>query len=78
MKLFVNEKEKEFEKDAVTLKDLLLQSGVEQPETVVVQLNGEFVNQGKYNEICLKEDDKVDFIYFVGGGANERHNHQNT
>ncbi|TYB32971.1 MAG: sulfur carrier protein ThiS [Flexistipes sinusarabici] len=75
MKLFVNDEEKHIEKDALLLHDLLLENGVENPDTVVVQLNGEFVEKGSYRKTYAKENDKVDFLYFVGGGRYERFNY---
>ncbi|AEI14258.1 thiamine biosynthesis protein ThiS [Flexistipes sinusarabici DSM 4947] len=75
MKLFVNDEEKHIEKDALLLLDLLLESGVENPDTVVVQLNGEFVEKNSYQKTYVKENDKVDFLYFVGGGIYERFNY---
>jgi sulfur carrier protein len=36
---------------------------------VSVQLNGEFVSRDDYESVSLKEDDEVDFLYFMGGGG---------
>jgi sulfur carrier protein len=32
-------------------------------------LNGEFVERANYGNASLKENDEVDFLYFMGGGA---------
>ena len=42
---------------------------VENPEMVSVQVNEEFAEREDWERIQLKEDDKVDFLYFMGGGA---------
>ena len=42
---------------------------LQQPEMVSVQVNEEFVDPNEWESIQLKEDDRVDFLYFMGGGA---------
>ena len=42
---------------------------VENPEMVSVQVNEEFAEREDWDSIQIKEDDKVDFLYFMGGGA---------
>lgn len=48
---------------------LIKLNNVEQPEMVSVQVNEEFVDRDEWNSIQLKENDEVDFLYFMGGGA---------
>ena len=40
-----------------------------QPEMVSVQVNEEFAEREDWESIQLKEGDKVDFLYFMGGGT---------
>ncbi|MBQ9671684.1 MAG: sulfur carrier protein ThiS [Prevotella sp.] len=42
---------------------------VENPEMVSVQVNEEFAERDDWDNIQVKEDDKVDFLYFMGGGC---------
>jgi sulfur carrier protein len=35
---------------------------------VSVQLNDEFVDRNNFSSTVLKENDKIDFLYFMGGG----------
>ena len=42
---------------------------VENPEMVSVQVNEEFAEREDWDSIQIKEGDKVDFLYFMGGGA---------
>ena len=42
---------------------------VENPEMVSVQVNEEFAEREDWDSIELKECDKVDFLYFMGGGC---------
>ncbi len=68
MKIKVNGAAQEIEA-GLSIADLLVRNKVEQPEMVSVQLNGEFVQRDRYGATVLKEDDEVDFLYFMGGGA---------
>jgi len=44
---------------------------VENPEMVSVQVNEEFAERDDWESIQVKEGDKVDFLYFMGGGQVE-------
>jgi sulfur carrier protein len=35
---------------------------------VSVEVNGRILRRSEYEETTLKEDDKVEFLYFMGGG----------
>lgn len=52
-----------------TILDLLQEREVEMPEMVSVQLNGRFVKKENFGSTTLKEDDEVEFLYFMAGGA---------
>ena len=52
----------------LNVSELILQNNVAQPEMVSVQVNEEFADPNEWNSIQLKEGDKVDFLYFMGGG----------
>jgi sulfur carrier protein len=64
----VNGEEQIFDSDPLSISELLKLSDVERPEGVSVQLNEEFVQKEDYGSTTLKENDKVDFLYFMGGG----------
>jgi sulfur carrier protein len=53
----------------VSLLDIIKLNNVVQPDMVSVQLNGEFVLRDDYETTALKENDEIDFLYFMGGGA---------
>ena len=53
----------------LNVRELIQQNNVQQPEMVSVQVNEEFVDPNEWESIQLKEDDRVDFLYFMGGGA---------
>lgn len=46
----------------------LLSSKNIKPEVVTVELNEQILEKPKYNEIILKERDKIEFVYYMGGG----------
>ncbi|MEE8324503.1 MAG: sulfur carrier protein ThiS [Candidatus Humimicrobiaceae bacterium] len=67
MKIKINGKKEELENE-INITELLLQHKVEIPEAVSVQLNGKFVDKEKFKTTFVREDDEVDFLYFMGGG----------
>jgi len=56
-------------KESTTIHDLLREREVEMPEMVSVQLNGNFVKKENFGSAHLKENDEVEFLYFMAGGA---------
>ncbi len=68
MKLTINGDIKEI-KDGIVLSELLVIEDVEQPDMVSVQLNDEFLTKDTYATTTLKENDSINFLYFMGGGA---------
>jgi sulfur carrier protein len=54
--------------DGLTISQLLVQENVKMPQMVSVELNGQILRRSQYEETTLKEDDKVEFLYFMGGG----------
>ncbi len=68
MKIKVNGTVQEIEA-GLSVADLLVRNRVEQPDMVSVQLNGQFVQRDRFRATVLKENDEVDFLYFMGGGA---------
>jgi sulfur carrier protein len=67
MKIQVNSKIQELE-DEISLAGLLVKNKVEMPEMVSVQINGEFIKKENFKTTIIKEDDTIDFLYFMGGG----------
>ena len=53
----------------LSVSELINHSNVQQPEMVSVQVNEEFAEREDWDTIQLKEGDKVDFLYFMGGGC---------
>ena len=56
----------------LNVSELIKQLLVENPEMVSVQVNEEFAEREDWESIQVKEGDKVDFLYFMGGGSDTR------
>lgn len=66
-KIYVNGEDKNVNLP-INVTELIEQLLVENPEMVSVQVNEEFAERDEWDDIQLKEGDKVDFLYFMGGG----------
>ena len=69
MKVSVNGNKKEYSENEVSIIDLLKFEDVESPDMVSVQLNGSIVKRESFGTTSIQEDDEVEFLYFMGGGA---------
>ncbi|MHB9155806.1 MAG: sulfur carrier protein ThiS [Endomicrobiales bacterium] len=67
MNIKVNGKAQEIEA-GLSVAGLLARNKVEMPDMVSVQLNGEFVERAHFASTAIKENDEIDFLYFMGGG----------
>ena len=54
--------------DGLTVSKLLIEQKVKMPDMVSVELNGQIVRRTEFEQTVLKNDDKVEFLYFMGGG----------
>ena len=52
-----------------TVTQLLQTEKVEMPEYVSVSVNDSFIPHKSFNRQFLKDGDTVEFLYFMGGGA---------
>ena len=67
MKIFVNGESRELS-GSPSLADLITQ--LELPATrIAVELNREVVRRDDWSGTMLNEDDRVEIVHFVGGGA---------
>ena len=69
MKVFINGKENNLAKDQITVSELLEIQKVQSPEMVSVQINEQILSRKEFGSACVKEQDRVEFLYFMGGGA---------
>ncbi len=68
MNLVINGKETNIN-DGLTINQLLAQENIQMPDMVSVELNGQILKRTRFEETVLKDDDKVEFLYFMGGGS---------
>jgi sulfur carrier protein len=53
----------------LTVSGLLTERTVKMPDMVTVELNGEILRRERFAATALREGDRVEFLYFMGGGA---------
>jgi len=53
----------------LTVTQLLAEREVKMPDMVSVELNGEILGRGTFDSTTVKAGDKVEFLYFMGGGG---------
>ncbi len=68
MKLIVNGKESDF-MDSLTVSELLVEQNVKMPDMVSIELNRQILRRTEFEKTILKDGDKVEFLYFMGGGG---------
>lgn len=68
MKIKINGDEKKFDLESLTISKLLELEQVKMPEMVSVEHNGEMVEREQFESTQIKENDVVEFLYFMGGG----------
>lgn len=54
--------------DVSTVIDVLKAKDID-PQLVAVEVNTQMIDQENLGTTFLKEDDKVEFLFFMGGGA---------
>ncbi|MFP7756288.1 sulfur carrier protein ThiS [Thermodesulfobacteriota bacterium B35] len=69
MQVEINGEQQHMEEENLSIAELLKRRKVESPAMVMVQLNGEFVDREEYGTTTLSDRDRVEFLYFMGGGA---------
>ena len=67
MKLTINGKDVETNGSS-TVTELLKEQKVKWPDMVSVELNGTILKRETFTSTGLNEGDKVEFLYFMGGG----------
>lgn len=70
MKLVINGEEVT-SKDGLSVSELLVEQEVKMPEMVSVEINGQILRRPEFDTTALKEGDKVEFLYFMGGGSTD-------
>jgi len=69
MKITINGEDYLAAKENITIIELLEERNVARPETVSVQINGCFVKRKDFGTTVVKENEEVDFVFMMAGGA---------
>ena len=69
MTLKINGQSDTIDGDSVSVIDLLSLKDVEMPDMVSVQLNGDILDREAFASTYVKDNDEVEFLYFMGGGS---------
>lgn len=69
MILIINGKNESYEKDSITIAELLELKKVKMPEMVTVELNGTILERDKFKSTYVKDNDTIELIYYMGGGS---------
>ncbi len=67
MKLKVNGEIKEFDKDEMTISELIKELGIKAPNFAVA-VGMDVIPKSEYDTYKLKDGDSVEIVTFVGGG----------
>jgi len=67
MKIKANGNEVQIERE-MTIFELLDVLNVSMKEYVTVQINGQIIPRSDYDKVTVKENDEIEFLYFMGGG----------
>lgn len=68
MKVKINDEEKEIQEN-VSIIELLKLENVKMPDMVSVELNETILKRDEFEKTKVKENDKINFLYFMGGGV---------
>ncbi len=72
MKITINGKKETIDKNEITVFELLKIKDVKMPDMVSVQLNGDILRRTSFDSTHVRENDEVNFLYFMGGGGFNR------
>jgi sulfur carrier protein len=67
MKLVVNGNDVEVS-DGINVSQLLIERKVKMPDMVSVELNETVLQRAEFETMRLREGDRVELLYFMGGG----------
>ncbi len=69
IKIFLNGKEESLENE-ISILELLKKKNI-RPEVVTVELNEKIIDRKDYSTTIIKDGDKLEFVFFMGGGLVE-------
>jgi thiamine biosynthesis protein ThiS len=67
LKIILNNREEEFEKDFLTVSEML-ESKKFSFRMRIIKINGELISKEKYDSAEIKDGDNVQMLYLMSGG----------
>lgn len=55
--------------EGTTIAQIIVDEKVENPDYVTVTVNDDFVDSDDFGTTVIKENDSIEFLYFMGGGS---------
>ena len=68
MNIKINGESKTIDAETLTVSELLVEQKVKMPEMVSVEHNGNILERDTFDTTYVKNNDEVEFLYFMGGG----------
>ena len=69
MNLKINGESTTIEQETISVTDLLTHQNVKMPEMVTVEINGDILDRDQFETTTVKNNDEIEFLYFMGGGS---------
>lgn len=69
MTIILNGKKETFDTE-LSVAELLRKKKI-RPEIVTVELNDRILNREEFSKTVIKDSDRLEFVYFMGGGRYE-------
>lgn len=66
MNIIINGEDISFERQLTVVE--LIEHYKLNPKTVVIELNGDILEKGRYSETQVNDKDSIEMVVFVGGG----------
>lgn len=66
MKIYLNGKVEEIDNE-ISISELLKRKNI-RPEVVTVEVNDKIIERNNFSNTIIKEGDRVEFVFFMGGG----------
>ncbi|MDP1853401.1 MAG: sulfur carrier protein ThiS [Candidatus Omnitrophota bacterium] len=66
----INGKKEVLDKN-ISIAELLKRKNI-RPEVVTIELNDNIIERKDYGSVAIKEGDRLEFVYFMGGGSIRR------
>jgi thiamine biosynthesis protein ThiS len=67
MKILLNNRIEEFDKESITVSEMLILKKFSF-RLRIVKINGTFIPKEKYDQTYINNDDKVQMLYLMSGG----------